>query len=147
MSNFKSTDTISGKFGKLFIDGEEVAYIKSFEATVTKKKVDVPIVGAIYDGKKTTGLSGAGIITLYKVTTNFAKAISDYATSGKDVYFTAQCSNNDPSSGAGTQRITLYNCNTDSVKLSQLDSAGAILEEALPFTFEKYDIQDSFIKL
>ena len=39
--NFKATDVMSGSFGKLYIDGREIAEIESFEAKADLKGKDV----------------------------------------------------------------------------------------------------------
>ncbi|MGB9941522.1 phage tail tube protein, partial [Bacillus subtilis] len=41
----KAQNTISGKEGRLFLDGEEMAHIKTFEANVEKNKSEVNIMG------------------------------------------------------------------------------------------------------
>lgn len=40
----KAQNTISGKEGRLFLDGEEMAHIKTFEANVEKNKSEVNII-------------------------------------------------------------------------------------------------------
>ena len=40
----KAQNTISGKEGRLFLDGEEMAHIKTFEANVEKNKSEVNIM-------------------------------------------------------------------------------------------------------
>ncbi len=46
----KAQNTISGKEGRLFLDGEEMAHIKTFEANVEKNKSEVNIMGSSDDG-------------------------------------------------------------------------------------------------
>lgn len=46
---FKAQNTISGKEGRLFLDGEELAFIKTFEANVKKNKAEVNVMGPPYD--------------------------------------------------------------------------------------------------
>lgn len=86
----KAQNTISGKEGRLFLDGEEMAHIKTFEANVEKNKSEVNIMGRRMTGHKTTGANGTGTATFYKVTSKFAVLMMDYVKKGDDPYFTAQ---------------------------------------------------------
>lgn len=73
----KAQNTISGKEGRLFLDGEEMAHIKTFEANVENKS-EVNIMGRRMTGHKTTGANGTGTATFYKVTSKFAVLMMDY---------------------------------------------------------------------
>lgn len=74
----KAQNTISGKEGRLFLDGEEMAHIKTFEANVEKNKSEVNIMGRRMTGHKTTGANGTGTATFYKVTSQFVLIMMDY---------------------------------------------------------------------
>ncbi|WP_139491788.1 phage tail tube protein [Brevibacillus dissolubilis] len=136
MGKFRAENTINGKEARLFLDGEEIAYAKAFEATIEKNKADIMTLGNRWTGKKTTGVAGTGTLTLYKVTSKFTRMMLEYANSGRDVYFTLQGVLDDPGSGRGTERVTLLNCNIDSVTIGQFDVEAEALEEEVPFTFE-----------
>lgn len=138
----RSRDVISGKEGRLFLDGEELAHIKSFEATVEKNKEEVPIMGRRMMGHKTSGASGTGTMTLHKVTSQFVKIMISYVKTGIDPYFTVQSVLDDKTSGRGTERVTLYEVNLDSAKVAGLDVESAALEEEVPFTFEDLDLPE-----
>lgn len=79
----KAQNTISGKEGRLFLDGEEMAHIKTFEANVEKNKSEVNIMGRRMTGHKTTGANGTGTATFYKVTSKFVLLMMDYVKKGK----------------------------------------------------------------
>lgn len=140
--SFKAQNTISGKEGRLFLNGEELAYIKSFEATIEKNKSEVNIMGRRMTGHKTTGASGTGTATFYKVTSKFVKIMMGYVKTGKDEYFTIQSVLDDTSSGRGTERVTLLDVNFDSAKVAGLDVDSEALEEEVPFTFEYIDLPE-----
>ncbi|SFM29151.1 Phage tail tube protein [Gracilibacillus orientalis] len=140
--SLRSRDVISGKEGRLFLDGEEMAQIKSFEATVEKNKEEVPIMGRRMMGHKTNGASGSGTMTLHKVTSQMVKIMIDYVKTGVDPYFTLQSVLDDKTSGRGTERVTLYEVNFDSAKVAGLDAETAALEEEVPFTFEDLDLPE-----
>lgn len=142
MSKMRSFHTISGKEGRLFLDGEELAYIKEFEATVEKNKIEVPIMGRRMQGHKTIGASGTGTATFYKVTSKFVRLMMDYVKGGPDAYFTFQAVLDDNGSGRGVERVTLYDVNFDSAKIAGLNAEGEALEEEVPFTFEDLDLPE-----
>ena len=139
---FRAGNTISGKEGRLFMDGEELAYAKTFEATVEKNKNELNILGRRMTGHKTTGASGTGTLTVYKVTSKFVRIMRDYVKTGVDPYFTFQEVLDDKSSGRGTERVTLYDVNLDSAKIAGLDVDSEALEEEIPFTYEDFDLPE-----
>jgi hypothetical protein len=139
---FRGSNAISGREGRLYMDGEEIAYAKNFEATIEKQKGDVPIIGRRFMSKKTSGVSGTGTITLYKVTSKFNAMMMEYVRTGRDAYFTIQGVLDDQGSDRGTERVTLYDCNIDSVRIGNLDAEADALEEEIPFTFEGADLPE-----
>jgi len=139
----KARNTISGKEGKLFLDGEELAHIKNFEATVEKNKEAVPIMGRRMDGHKSNGATGTGTATFHKVTSRFIQIMKEYIRTGVDPYFTMQSVLDDPTANRGTERVTLYDVNFDSVKVAGLDVEAVALEEEVPFTFEDFDLPEA----
>lgn len=80
---FKAQNTISGKEGRLFLDGEELAFIKTFEANVEKNKSEVNVMGRRMTGHKTTGANGTGTATFYKVTSRFVQLMLNYVKKDK----------------------------------------------------------------
>ncbi len=100
----KAQNTISGKEGRLFLDGEEMAHIKTFEANVEKNKSEVNIMGRRMTGHKTTGANGTGTATFYKVTSKFVLLMMDYVKKGSDPYFTLKpCWMINPPAGAQSE--------------------------------------------
>jgi hypothetical protein len=140
---FRAKNAINGKEARLFMDGEEIAYAKVFEATIEKGKAEIPILGRRMTGHKSTGANGTGTLTLYKVTSKFNRMMLNYIKTGEDSYFTLQGVLDDKGSGRGTERVTLYDCNIDSVKFGQFDVDSEGLEEEVPFTFEDADLPES----
>ena len=138
----KAQNTISGKEGRLFLDGQEMAHIKTFEANVEKNKAEVNIMGRRMTGHKTTGANGTGTATFYKGTSQFVTLMMNYVKKGDEPYFTLQAVLDDQSSGRGTERVTLYDVNFDSAKIAGLDVDSEALEEEVPFTFEDFDVPE-----
>ncbi|WP_252503279.1 phage tail tube protein [Sporosarcina sp. Marseille-Q4943] len=140
MKGFRAKNTISGKEGRLFLDGEELAYIKNYEALIEKTKSEIPIMGRRMIGHKSGGVRGTGTATFYKVTSKFVKIMLNYVKNGEDAYFTIQSVLDDKGSGRGTERVTLFDVNFDSAKIAALDVEADALEEEVPFTFEDADM-------
>ena len=148
MAYLRAGDTISGQEGKAtaVIDGnvQDLFFVKTVEATFEKNKSEVKTLGHRGVQHKGTGWSGSGSMTLYYVTSLFRKMALEYAKKGKDTYFDMTVVNEDPTSSIGKQTVVLYNCNIDSVILAKLDTDSDSLEEDLDFTFDDFDILDSF---
>ncbi|MBO9600176.1 MAG: phage tail tube protein [Cohnella sp.] len=141
-------DTISGQEGRAYAQiGEEqheMFYIKSLEATVEKSKVEVKTLGRRGTQHKANGWNGTGSMTIYYVTSRFRELMNDYVQDGKDTYFDIQVVNEDPNSSIGKQTVTLTGVNLDSVIIAKLDTEADFLEEEVAFTFEGFNIQESF---
>jgi len=149
MSFTQASDTISGREGEVWFTfpGETpflAAYVKSIEATATKNKTDINLIGSRATQHKANGWSGSGSMTLYYATTRFRKAMSQYMESGADVYFDVKVINADVTSMVGEQDVTLTKCNTDSVVLAKLSAEDEVLDEDISFTFDGYRINGSF---
>lgn len=144
----RAGDTISGKAGKATatIDGnvQDLFFVKTIEATFEKTKAEVKTIGKRGIQNKSVGWAGAGSFTLYYVSSIFRHLALTYAKTGKDIYFTITVVNDDPSSSVGKQTVVLYNCNIDNTILARLDTETDVLDESIDFTFDDFDILDSF---
>lgn len=144
----RAGDTISGQEGKAIakIDGniQEMFYIKMLEATFEKLKTEVKALGKRGTQHKGNGWQGSGSMSIYYVTSMFRNMALKYAKTGKDTYFDITIINDDPTSTIGKQTVILYNCNFDSIILTKLDVESSTLEEDIDFTFDDFDILDSF---
>ena len=144
----RAGDTISGQEGKAtaVIDGnvEDLFYVKTLEATFEKNKAEVKTLGKRGVQHKAVGWAGSGSMTLYYVTSRFRQMALEYAKTGKDMYFKITIVNDDPTSTIDKQTMVLYNCNIDNTILAKLDTEGDVLDEDIDFTFDDFDILDSF---
>ncbi len=144
----RATDVISGQEGKATatIDGnvQDMFYIKSLEASFDKQKVEVKTLGKRGVQHKGVGWTGTGSMTIYYVTSIFRQMALKYARDGVDTNFTIQIVNQDASSSLGKQTIVLYNCNINNTILTKLTTEGEVLEEDIDFTFDDFEILDSF---
>lgn len=147
----KSGDIISGQEGSAHanINGEvvDLFFIKSIVATCDKTKSEVRTLGKRGTQYKTNGWEGSGTISAYYVSSVFRKLASQYINEGKDVYFDITVVNDDPSSAAGKQTVTLTDCNLDTTTLAKLDVDSEYLDEEFDFTFSGVKFLDEFAEI
>ena len=145
----KAEQIISGQAGRAYanIDGRnrELMYLKSIDASVTKRKTAVRTLGKTGDQFKAAGWSGKGKMTVYYVTSLFREMMLDYMKTGRDSYFDIVVINEDGNADAGRQTVVLKNCNLDSVVLARLDVDADNLDEEVSFTFDGAALLDSFV--
>lgn len=144
----KAEQIVSGQAGRAYanIDGrnQELLYLKSIDATVTKRKTAVRTLGHTGDQYKAAGWSGKGKMVIYYMTSLFREKMLRYMQTGKDSYFDIVIINEDENAGAGRQTVVLKNCNLDSVVLAKLNVEEDNLDEEVSFTFDGAEILDSF---
>ena len=144
----KAEQIVSGQAGRAYanIDGrnQELLYLKSIDATVTKRKTAVRTLGHTGDQFKAAGWSGKGKMVIYYMTTLFREQMLQYMQSGKDSYFDIVVINEDVNTDTGLQTVVLKNCNLDSVALAKLNVEADNLDEEVSFTFDGAEILDSF---
>ncbi|MCA1293124.1 phage portal protein [Clostridium perfringens] len=148
-SFFNVRDAVSGKQAKAFVKigdrTEELFYAKTLESTIEKTKVDVPTLGRTGTPQRSAGWKGTGTLTIYYVSSLFRKLMEDYVKNGTDFWFDLMITNEQPGSGAGKQTVFLRGCNLDSIIAAKFDASSEdMLEEEIPFTFEDYDVTESF---
>ena len=144
-------DTVSGSQGECFVTIGERRYnfmsLKKINAKMEKNKEKVTILGKTGESNKTTGWKGSGTMSVYYNTSVLRKLMEVYKNTGEDFYFDTQITNADLASSAGRQTVILKDCNLDSIVLAMLDTESSNLEEDLDFTFDDFDIPESFTAL
>ena len=116
----------------------------NLEAKVEKVKSEIPILGRAMKGNKTVGLKGSGSATFHYNTSIFREMLYEFQTTGKDVYFDIQITNEDPTSSVGRQTVILKDCNLDGGILAKFDADAEYLDEDMDFTFESFEIPEKF---
>ena len=139
---------IAGGEGSLIIteDGKqiELANVSSVEVNVEHDKADIQPVGHRLTLHKVTGSSGSGSMTLYYMSSRFGHHMEAYKDTGVSPYFDMIVTNDDPASPAKRQRVLLKGVNLDSDVLSTLDGSHTELTVDCDFTFEDFQILESF---
>lgn len=144
----QAKDVISAKLATAYvtIDGQRFLLFqaKKMEAKAKKKKAEVPILGRVSSGHKSTGVEYTGTMTIYQNTSRFLNMMKKYKDTGEDLYFDLQVTNNDPTSAAGVETKILKDCNIDSLTIAAFDASGDWLEQDIDFTYEDFSVPESY---
>ena len=138
--SLKAKNVISGTYGSVWLDGEEDAEVKSFQAKLEFQKEEVKIAGKMATGTKYMGYSGKGSLALHKVNSRMIKAIGQQIKEGKEPRFTIIGKLADPDAD-GVERIAINNVSFDDLTLFDFE-VGALGQTECPFTFTDYDFLD-----
>lgn len=144
----KAKDAVYASLAQCFITikGNRYLFMQaiSLEAKMDKTKTKVPILGKTGKGNKASGWEGTGSATFHYNTSIFREMLKKYKDTGEDVYFDIQISNEDPTSAVGRQTIILRDCNVDGGILAKFDANGEYLDEDMDFTFEDWEMPETF---
>ena len=149
MSNtMNAKDAITASLAECFVTINDVRYnfmqCINLEANFEKTKTEVPILGKTGKGNKATGWTGSGSATFHYNTSIFRQLMLKYKETGEDVYFDIQITNEDPTSSVGRQTVILKDCNIDGGILAKFDADGDYLDEDMDFTFEDFEMPETF---
>ncbi|MDO4680905.1 MAG: phage tail tube protein [Aerococcus sp.] len=148
MAFLNSGDVISGREGTAYItvDGRNIPmfFLKNIEATVELIKSEIPVLGKRMNQQKVSGANGTGSLTIYHVTSEFAKVGIQYIKEGTLPNVTIKITNDDPSSSIGRQSTLIKNVVLDSIPIAKLDIESETLDEDIDFTFDDADLLEQF---
>ena len=144
----KAKDAVYASLAQCFItiEGNRYLFMQAInlEAKMDKTKTKVPILGKTGKGNKACGWEGTGSATFHYNTSIFREMLKKYKDTGEDIYFDIQISNEDPTSSVGHQTIILRDCNVDGGILAKFDANGEYLDEDMDFTFEDWEMPETF---
>nr|DAO23192.1 MAG TPA: tail tube protein [Caudoviricetes sp.] len=144
----KAKDAVYASLAQCFItiEGNRYLFMQAInlEAKMNKTKTKVPILGKTGKGNKASGWEGTGSATFHYNTSIIREMLKKYKDTGEDVYFDIQISNEDPTSAVGRQTIILRDCNVDGGILAKFDANGEYLDEDMDFTFEDWEMPETF---
>ena len=152
MSNvMNARDAVSGSLAECYvtIEGNLYNFMQAInlEANFEKNKSELPILGKTGKGNKSTGWKGTGSATFHYNTSIFRDMMRRYKETGEDIYFDIQVTNEDPTSTVGRQTVILKDCNIDGGILTKFDADAEYLDEDMDFTFEDFEIPETFGRL
>jgi hypothetical protein len=151
MNILQAEDCVNGREGLATaeIDGQVVELMELANITITieKDKTEFKAMGTRNTQNKTTGWKGTGSANVRYVSSRWAEMMQNYVKNGVDTYFTIVVTNEDPSSSTGKQTIQVLGCNLDSVDIAKLDVDTEILDQDIDFTFNDFNVLQSFNEL
>ena len=137
---FDAKRVINGTWGTVWLDGEEIAEIKSFQAKDEFEKEGVPQCGKMSKGYKITAVEGKGSMSFHKVNSRMAKKIGRQVREGKTPTFTLISKLADPDA-YGYERISYKGVVFDDLTLADFE-AQTLGSVETPFTYEDYRFLD-----
>lgn len=146
----QSRNAVSAKMAECYItiDGNRYNFMSAINVEVTfeKNKTEVPILGRMNRGHKSTSSSITGSAEFHFNTSIWRELAYKFQETGEDLYFDMQITNEDiTASDIGKQTIILYGCNFDSVILAAFDAdSDDTLTESMDFTVERFELPEKF---
>lgn len=140
MGKFSHNKVIRGTFGRVWVNGELMANVKSFEAKATIDYEDLDINGDFGQKKRYMGYSIAGTMTLHKFDSAILKLYQSAIMTGELPEVKIVASLSDPQSD-GTERCSLYDVHLDEITLNKFENK-TVLEEEVPFTAGSFEMLD-----
>lgn len=143
-------NAISAKMAECYITIDDVRYnfmsAINVEVTFEKEKTEVPILGRMNKGHKSTSSSITGSAEFHLNTSVWRELAYRFQETGEDIYFDMQITNEDvTATDVGRQTIILYDCNFDSVILAAFDAdSDDTLTESMDFTAERFEMPEKF---
>lgn len=141
-------NAVSAKMAECYItfydknpNGDRYNFMSAINVEVTfdKNKTEVPILGRMNRGHKSTSSSISGSAEFHLNTSIWRELAQRFQDSGEDFYFDMQITNEDPTTEIGRQTIVLHDCNWDSITLAAFDAdSDDVLTESIDFTAEYF---------
>lgn len=132
MANVMRTNKIMrGSFGRVWVNGDLYANVKSFEAKSTLNYEEVDLSGDLGKHQRYMGYAVEGTMTLHKIDSAVAALLKDGIITGElpDISIVAKL---DDPTAYGAERVELYEVTVDEVTLIKFENA-SIGEEEVPF--------------
>lgn len=140
MRQFNHNKVIRGTFGKVWIDGERLSNVKSFEAKAALDYEDMSVNGDFGTKKRYMGYSITGTMVLHKFDSFIVKKYMKAITTGDLPDMTIVAALDDPTA-YGAERVQLRDITLDEVTLSKFENK-TLTEEEVPFAAGSYEFLD-----
>jgi len=133
----RGNEVISGSDGVVWVNGEEWAEVKAFEAKVAGEFEDVNFCNDYATYKRFMGRTGEGTLTLIKTQSRGAKVMAEAFRTGvmPDIKIITKLSNKQTGKA---ERAVIKDVVFSEFNLSKFENR-SIMEEELPFTFSDYE--------
>lgn len=140
MNEIRPEQVINGSYGEIWINDDYCAEIKSFEAKIAIEYEDINRPRKLGVAKKMIGYEGEGSLTLHKVTSRFARILSDNLKNGKQISITIISKLDDPDA-IGAERVAVKNATLNDLTLANWEAKTAG-EEETGFNFDDWEFLD-----
>lgn len=140
MDKISASKIMNGTYGSVWINGEYLADIDSFEAKINIDYEDVNMAGSLSTHKKMIGWSGEGTISLKKIYSRGSSLIGKSLKDGICPTFTVIAKLADPNA-FGAERVALKEVTFSELMLVKFEQKTKGTEE-LPFSFAEYELID-----
>lgn len=140
MRNFNHNKVIRGTFGKVWLDGERMSNVKSFEAKASIDYEDMNVNGDFGTKKRYMGYSVAGTMTAHKFDSFIVGKYHKGIMTGELPELTIVAALDDPTA-YGAERVALHDVKLDEITLSKFENK-TLTEEEIPFTAGSYEFLD-----
>lgn len=140
MLAFNHNKVIRGTFGKVWVDGERLSNVKTFEAKATIDYEDMDVNGDFGQKKRYMGYSIAGTMTLHKYDSFILSKYHAGVMNGELPEITVVSTLDDPT-GYGAERVALHDVKFDEITLSKFENR-TVTEEEVPFTAGSFEFLD-----
>ena len=131
---------IRGTFGRLFINSQPMANVKSFEIKASINYETVNINGELCEQQRMTGYNLSGTMVLHKIDSFITKLIGDGLSTGVLPTIKIVGTLADPDSN-GSERIEIYDVTLDEMTLLAFENA-SVQEESVSFKAGGYRFID-----
>ena len=138
--SIKTNQIIRGTYGRVWIDGELFANVKSFEAKLTLNYEEVDLSNDLGKHQRYMGFAGEGTMTLYKVNSKIFAKLAKAIKSGEMPEISIVGKLEDPTA-LGAERVSFTEVTIDEVMALKYENA-TIGEEEVPFKFADYEPLD-----
>ena len=129
----KTNQIIRGTFGRVWIDGELFANVKSFEAKLTLNYEEVDLSNDLGKHQRYMGFTGEGTMTLHKINSKIFAKLAKAIKSGDMPEISVVGKVEDPTA-LGAERVSFTEVTIDEVMALKFENA-TIGEEEVPFKF------------
>ena len=140
MKNFAPQQVMTGSHGQVWIDGDLVAEVIAFKATIKLSKEEVKKAKTMSKQYKYVGYEGTGNITMNKVSSLLIKKCAENIKKGRDTVCHVVAQVDDPDA-VGVETVSIYDVTFDSLTLANW-KVGSIIEESVDFTFTDFEVID-----
>lgn len=131
---------INGTWGRVAMDGEEVAGCYGCSLKLSFNKESVAQGGSMIEDSKVLSITGTGSLMLHKVDSRMLIKIGEAIRKGKDVRGTIISELADPDA-YGAERIAVKGVSFDDLTLADWQHK-QLTQQQVPFTFSDYQLLD-----